>query len=190
MGGSVVCRSSKRVAFSVLFMVALCLKPAFATVYSVQEYQLEKRKFIAETVAIVVATEIEDKSNRKGNIEDILRNIVHGEDDVLSAAVRSFSDGLLIASVGNHSEHWALASQDRSNARQVQVPLFEGSQRIAIVEVRFTEPDLNIEIPEQYRYANILALCLSTDQLATKGRLSEILRFTLNRTDSIYPGVA
>ncbi len=96
-----------------------------------------QRKFIVETLAVHVAMEM-DSSAGKGSekISELLRSTVQRNSIVKSVAVRE-AGGSLIDVYGSHDANWKLKVGDSSTLTQVQVPLFEGKNQIASVEIRF-----------------------------------------------------
>ena len=56
--------------------------------------------------------------------------------DILSAAIRK-SDGVPVVLAGDHQRHWTLRPADNSSDTELQVPIFEGSQRWGQLELRY-----------------------------------------------------
>ena len=162
------CRNRSFIGAVLAMLLSVCLYSGsvFATVYSATSYELGKRKFIVETIALVVAVQLDDNTENYAHLRDSLQSIVQGVDDVQSAAVRFSSPVSLTISSGQHAEYWTLTANQKSSPTQIQVPLFDGTQQIATVEIRFVKPDIEGEIPRHYDYANILALCITNDLLA------------------------
>ena len=95
---------------------------------------LTERKFIAETLAVHVAMELEQENEEK--ISELLRTTVTRNSLVESVAVRR-ADGTFVDSYGTHQQYWNLEPTERSTPTHVQVPLFEGDNQIATVEIRY-----------------------------------------------------
>jgi len=138
-----------------------------------------KIKLVTEMLATAVAYEME--KDRHDRIDQILRDAVHKQVDVLSAAVRK-ANGDVISYTGNHIDHWTLAPGDGSTPRQVQVPLYEDDKRIAMVEVRFNSYDKSSP-PSRLYFADVIALHISPDWLAENKRqwLTDALRRPVER---------
>jgi diguanylate cyclase (GGDEF)-like protein/putative nucleotidyltransferase with HDIG domain len=96
---------------------------------------LEHRKVLCESIAIQCSLAV-----GQGDLA-----LVHAtatalrarEPDILSLAVRDAS-GTLLVEVGQHAKHWTGGrAGDRSDAVQVQVPIFKGAERWGAMEVAF-----------------------------------------------------
>jgi len=141
---------------------------------------LAKRKLVSEMLAAAVAFEMD--KDRYDRIDHILRDSVHADVDVLTAAVRQ-AHGEIISQVGNHSDYWTLSPTDRSTSTQVQVPLYEGDKRIVTVELRFNSYDES-RPPNRLYFAEVIASHISPDWLV--GRERQWLTNALSRPVKKY----
>jgi diguanylate cyclase (GGDEF)-like protein/PAS domain S-box-containing protein len=125
-----------RISFSMMMLViSLLLASDFLGLFPKHDNNaLTERKFIAETLAVHVAMELEQEDAEK--ISELLRTTVTRNSLVDSVAVRR-ADGTFIDSYGNHQQYWNLESSDKSTPTHVQVPLYEGENQIATVEIRY-----------------------------------------------------
>jgi len=113
-----------RISFSmVMLVISLLLASQFLKLFpDSNDARLAERKFVVETLAV--------------QISELLRNTVQRNSIVKSVAVRK-ADGNLLGAYGSHDSNWTLKKGDRSTQTQVQVPLFDGADHIASVEIRF-----------------------------------------------------
>ena len=95
---------------------------------------LEARKLLSESLAIQLATLIEN--NDVQGAERTLKSAVRRAPDVLSAAIRS-ANGDLLLEVGVHSRYWEDIDSDKSTPTHTQVPIFKGDEQFATVQLRF-----------------------------------------------------
>ncbi len=125
-----------RISFSmVMLVISLLLATEFLGLFpKTNNSALTERKFIVETLAVHVAMELEQENNEK--ISELLRTTVTRNNIVSSVAVRR-ADNTFIDAYGSHQENWTLKPLEKSTPTQVQVPLYEGSNQIATVEIRF-----------------------------------------------------
>lgn len=125
-----------RISFSmVMLVISLLLASEFLGLFPKSNTNaLTERKFIVETLAVHVAMELEQENNEK--ISELLRTTVTRNSIVSSVAVRR-ADGTFIDAYGSHQENWTLEPQEKSTPTQVQVPLYEGTNQIATVEIKF-----------------------------------------------------
>ncbi len=125
-----------RISFSMMMLViSLLLASDFLGLFPKHDSNaLTERKFIAETLAVHVAMELEQENDEK--ISELLRTTVTRNALVASVAVRR-ADGTFVDSYGSHQQNWNLEPTDRSTPTHVQVPLYEGDQQIATVEIRY-----------------------------------------------------
>jgi len=137
-------------------------------------------KLVTEMLATAVAYEMDH--DRYDRIDQILRDTVHEQVDVISAAIRK-TNGEVISHTGNHMDHWTLTPDDRSIPTQVHVPLYEDDKRIAMVEVRFNTYDKSSR-PGRLYFADVLASYISPDWLEGKGR--QLLTSALRRPVDEY----
>lgn len=105
-----------------------------------------ERKFIVETLAVHVAMELEEENTDK--ISELIRTTVTRNNIVSSVAIRK-SDGSFIDAYGSHQDNWTLKPEDHSTPTQVQVPLFDGTNQIANVEIRFREPNHGLSLMDR-----------------------------------------
>ncbi len=70
-------------------------------------------------------------------LEGILRLVVERNEDLLSAALRTETDRLIVA-VGDHERHWRDDNSDLSNNTQVEVAIWAGRTKWGQVELRFS----------------------------------------------------
>ncbi|MEM7257916.1 MAG: diguanylate cyclase, partial [Pseudomonadota bacterium] len=125
-----------RISFSmVMLVISLLLAADFLGLFpKLDNNALTERKFIAETLAVHVAMELEQDDEEK--ISELLRTTVTRNALVESVAVRR-GDGTFVDSYGSHQQNWNLEPTDRSTPTHVQVPLYEGDNQIATVEIRY-----------------------------------------------------
>jgi len=125
-----------RISFSMtMLVVSLLLACDFLGLFpSNKNDELAERKFVAETLAVHVAMELEEQSDEK--ISELLRTTVTRNPYVESVAVRRV-DGTFIDTYGSHDEFWTLKPDERSTPTQVQVPLYVGDSHKATVEIGF-----------------------------------------------------
>jgi PAS domain S-box-containing protein len=69
-------------------------------------------------------------------LQAILGFVVERNADLLSAAVRK-ADGEVIATVGDHEQHWRALPREYSTDSEVQVPIWAGDHKWGQVELRF-----------------------------------------------------
>ena len=96
--------------------------------------ELKARKVIAETLAVQVSTNVSE--GRLDAVVDTVRALQERNDDVLSAAVRR-TDRRLVATAGEHAEHWDPDIGKRSTSSHVQVPIHGENGLWGVVEVSF-----------------------------------------------------
>jgi len=128
-----------RISFSMtMLVISLLLASEFLGLFpNSNNARLSERKFVVETLAVHVAMEMDNSSGvASDEISELLRSTVQRNSIVKSVAVRK-ADRSLLGVYGSHDNNWTLKAGDRSTPTQVQVPLFEGSQQIASVEIRF-----------------------------------------------------
>ena len=128
-----------RISFSmVMIVISILLASEFLKIFpSNDKAHLSERKFTVETLAVHVAMELDNSSGEGSNeISELLRSTVQRNSIVKSVAVRK-GDGSILDVYGSHDSNWTLKPGDRSTPTQVQVPLFEGNEQIASVEIRF-----------------------------------------------------
>ena len=97
---------------------------------------LEARIRLCETLATQTAPAAQ--RNDMAAIRSALEMMVHRNDEVLSAGMRSANDRLLVAS-GDHRVHWNPEDPEGSTSSHVRLPLFKGGKHWATIEVRFSE---------------------------------------------------
>ena len=122
----------------VMLVISLLLASEFLGLFpNSNNAHLSERKFTVETLAVHVAMELDNSSGQGSDeISELLRSTVQRNNIVKSVAVRK-GDGSLLDVYGSHDNNWTLKQGDRSTPTQVQVPLFEGTEQIASVEIRF-----------------------------------------------------
>jgi len=128
-----------RISFSmVMLVISLLLASEFLGLFpNSDNARLSERKFTVETLAVHVAMELDNSVGQGSDeISELLRSTVQRNSIVKSVAVRK-GDGSLLDVYGSHDSNWTLKQGDRSTPTQVQVPLFEGKEQIASVEIRF-----------------------------------------------------
>jgi len=122
----------------VMLVISLLLASEFLGLFpNSNNARLSERKFIVETLAVHVAMEMDNSSGQgSAEISELLRSTVQRNNIVKSVAVRK-GDGSMMDVYGSHDSNWTLKLGERSTPTQVQVPLFEGKNQIASVEIRF-----------------------------------------------------
>jgi diguanylate cyclase (GGDEF)-like protein len=112
----------------------------FGTRSDDEQINLRARLRISESLAIQFSSlvAIDDLSTIKLS----LKNLVHRDDDILSAALRA-ADGKISAESGNHSALWQDIPLDRSTLTHTQVPIFNNNTRWGTVEIRFADSEKN-----------------------------------------------
>lgn len=100
------------------------------------KHELEKRKQLSETLAILFSTMIAESDIKKMRI--VLSDIQRREGDVLSAGFRMQS-GKLIFEIGLHSQKWGNFKGIKSTATHVLVPIYKGNKQYGTIELRFND---------------------------------------------------
>lgn len=95
---------------------------------------LDARKKLCESLAVQFSSVT--NNNARVSYKNTLAALVERNEDVLSAGMRT-SQGYLIIEAGDHDAHWMNTDSEKSDANNVQVPIYKNSQRWATVEVRF-----------------------------------------------------
>jgi PAS domain S-box-containing protein len=121
---------------TMLTVSMLLIADILGLIPSTRHAELQSRKAVAESLAIQLSAEVMLK--RTQNIDQILKSMVERNETISSVAVRE-TNNTLLASIGNHTQHWTLDPEDKSTATQVQVPLFNGQLRWGNVEIVFTK---------------------------------------------------
>jgi len=125
-----------------LVLLLLCLMMSLMTVGLVpDEKQLtrEARANLAEVIAANVTALIAlTDSERLGTVMEF---VVQRNAELLSAGVRR-ADGMPVVEVGDHDANWQRLSGQHSTDTQLQVPIWNGSQRWGQVELRFNDTNL------------------------------------------------
>ena len=96
--------------------------------------ELTARKAIAESLAVQLSTAI-NYGEMKG-LEGTIHSVVERNASVLSAGLRS-AKKVLMVEAGAHLNNWQLKSNDKSNATQIQVSIFDNDQFWGTVEIRY-----------------------------------------------------
>ena len=151
--------------FRAFVLVIFCIgttAPVFADQSA--NNHLAKRKLVVEMLAISVVFEMD--KGRFDRIDSVLQDWMHGQVDVLSAAVRKVN-GEVISQAGDHLDHWTLDPNDLSTPIQVQVPLYEDDKRTWMVEIRFSTLEKSSPSSRLY-FADVLALTISSEWLSGK----------------------
>ena len=100
------------------------------------KYQLEKRKQLSESLAILFSTMAAENDVRK--VRRVLSKVILREDDLLSAGFR-LQSGRLIFEVGPHKKQWGDFKGNESTATHVLVPVFRGKKQYGVIELRFVD---------------------------------------------------
>jgi diguanylate cyclase (GGDEF)-like protein len=100
------------------------------------KYELEKRKHLSESLAILFSTMAAESDVRK--VRTVLSKVLLREDELLSAGFRMLS-GRLLFEVGPHSLQWEDFKGNESTATHVLVPVFKGKKQFGIIELRFVD---------------------------------------------------
>jgi PAS domain S-box-containing protein len=98
------------------------------------EFALELRKSLSESLALQFSVAAE-----KGELQTIqstLRAVVERNDNIRSAAIRTY-DGKLLVVAGEHLAHWKAPVDGKSTSTHVHVPVFRKNENWATVEIRF-----------------------------------------------------
>jgi diguanylate cyclase (GGDEF)-like protein/PAS domain S-box-containing protein len=98
---------------------------------------IDGRKTIAETLAVQYS--LAARRNDYDSIESSMKMLVERNDEVLSAALRN-ANGIIVAVVGDHAEHWDPGRNDKSTPTNMQVPIYRNAtlnQKWGTVELRF-----------------------------------------------------
>ncbi len=98
------------------------------------EFTLELRKSLSESLALQFSVAAE-----KGELQTIqstLRAVVERNDNIRSAAIRTY-DGKLLVVAGEHLAHWKAPVGGKSTSTHVHVPVFRKNKKWATVEIRF-----------------------------------------------------
>lgn len=126
-----------RVSFSLMLLTVslLLIADLLGLIPDTRHAELQSRKFMAESLAVQLSNEITHK--RLQSIDQILQSVVERNDMITSVAVRS-SNNELVSEYGGHDRYWTLKAGDKSTAKEVLVPLFNGQSRWGSVELTFT----------------------------------------------------
>lgn len=95
----------------------------------------EGRAVLAEAIAANSSALVTQSDVRRLTAD--LKFIVQRNEELLSAGLRT-EEGRLIANVGEHENHWQRGNNILSNDTQVVVPIWAGSSRWGVIELRFT----------------------------------------------------
>ena len=101
-----------------------------------RQLRREAHSHLAEALAANVTALIALTDSER--IETVMGFVVERNNELLSASVRR-ADGATIAQAGDHDTHWQRLSGEHSIDTQVQVPIWNGSQKWGQVELRFDE---------------------------------------------------
>lgn len=126
-----------RVSFSLTLLTVsmLLIADLLGLIPDTRHAELQSRKFVAESLAVQLSNEITHK--RLQSIDQILQSVVERNDIITSVAVRK-SNNELVSEFGGHEQYWTLQAGDKSTAKEVLVPLFNGQSRWGSVELTFT----------------------------------------------------
>ncbi|WP_323752362.1 EAL domain-containing protein [Marinobacter sp.] len=126
-----------RVSFSLTLLTVsmLLIADLLGLIPDTRHAELQSRKFMAESLAVQLSNEITHK--RLQSIEQILQSVVERNEIITSVAVRN-SNKELVSEFGGHEQYWTLKTGDKSTAKEVLVPLFNGQSRWGSVELTFT----------------------------------------------------
>lgn len=127
---------SIRLTLSLVSLTISCLlfAASIGLVPDAHNAQMKGRAVLCESIAItnsVLATR-GDMAAMKAS----LKAIQERNADIESLAVRRAS-GTLECEIGEHTAHWKAAADGLSSETQMQVPIWQGSQKWGTVEVRF-----------------------------------------------------
>lgn len=125
-----------RISFALVLLTAnlLVVANGIGLIPDVSQSALELRKGFAESLAVQFSIAAE-----KGEVQTIqrtLRAVVERNEELRSAAVRSY-DGNLIALAGEHLAQWKAPPGGKSTPTHIQVPVFRKHEKYAVVEIRF-----------------------------------------------------
>ncbi|MFW5443330.1 MAG: diguanylate cyclase domain-containing protein [Methylococcaceae bacterium] len=99
-------------------------------------YELEKRKQLSESLAVLFSTLAADSDVKK--VRTVLSKVVLREDELVSAGFRMESGRLLFES-GPHAQQWGDYKGKKSSTTHVLVPVFRGKRQIGVIELRFMD---------------------------------------------------
>lgn len=98
-----------------------------------KRHAVEQRQKFSEMLSIQAAIAL--KSNNQIAVQSLLWSAVKRNENVLSAAIRR-RDGVLLASEGNHKEHW---NENAANSTtQLSLSVTQGTGTSSILELTFT----------------------------------------------------
>lgn len=95
---------------------------------------VESRKNLSEILAVQFSA-----AAQRGDlalIKQTMRSLVERDGDIRSAAMRK-EGGSLLAEAGNHLANWQPPEDGQSTPTHVQIPIFQGQERWATVEICF-----------------------------------------------------
>lgn len=100
----------------------------------VQQSKIELRKTLSESLALQFSTVA--ASGEFQIIQNTLREVVHQNNELLSAAIRR-TDGELIALAGEHLAHWQGPRDGISTPTHIQIPVYRNKVKWADFELRY-----------------------------------------------------
>ncbi len=97
-------------------------------------YELEKRKQLSESLAVLFSVMITDSKIKK--VRNVLSRVVQREEELLSAGFRT-GTGKLLFDTGSHDFHWGGYKDEKSTSTHALVPIFAKKRQLGTIELRF-----------------------------------------------------
>lgn len=121
-------------ALSMMVVSILLLTELLGLLPSKLQYELDYRKQISESMALVFS-ELASESDIS-SVRRVVANIVEREESVLTAGFR-IQRGDLVFQVGPHQQQWGDYSDETSTPTHVKVPIYRSGQLLGNVEIRY-----------------------------------------------------
>ncbi len=120
-----------------LITVSLVLSADFFGIApSRTQYELESRKQLSESMAILFSAMASENDLKK--VRTVLSKVVTREDELLSAGFR-MNSGNLLFEIGSHTKLWGDYKYNKSTSTHVLVPVFRDRKALGVIELRFSE---------------------------------------------------
>jgi PAS domain S-box-containing protein len=98
----------------------------------------QARKALCENLAVQYS--VLAASGQMATIETAMHALVERNSDIMSAALQA-ADGQLLATAGDHLQHWVQPAGQRSTPSHMQVPIYKGATHWGTLQLAFRAPD-------------------------------------------------
>ena len=129
--------------------------PAVASDRGSNAYHLQQKRLIAQNMAVAVAVALTEE--KTAHVQELLTSVVHEDFDIVSAALR-YTDSEVVVKSSDLHDNWAHLPNGKSTPKQVMLPLYKGSKKVAVVEIQFEESDSRDNIGRYYFSETVPAL--------------------------------